>query len=568
MHVVAVLETTKRERAASLEELRAAGRLVVGLGGHTICLIAEGDDVFAVDNRCPHMGFPLHRGTVSDGILTCHWHHARFDLCTGGTFDQFADELRRFPVAVEGDDVYVDLALQRDPVEHQRVRLQVGLERNISLVVAKAAIVLVEADPTGVDAFRAGLDFGVWRRGDGWNRGLTTLTCLMNLLSRLPTEERAAALYHGLSDVALEAAGDEPRFPLEPLPGEADPDRLGRWFRNFIEVRDAEGAERALVSAVRAGATREQLADMLFAAATDHRYLEGGHTLDFVNKALEALDIAGWEHAERVLASMATPLAFSTRMEEANEWRNPVDLVALLEDAFGRLPESGDGSWGGRDELVETVLSGEAAEILEALLAALREGASAVQLASAVAFAAATRIARFPTTNEFGDWDTALHTFTFANAVEQGLRRAPSRELLRGVLDAAMSVHLDRFLNVPATRLPQPEDGHGVLTELPRLLDKQQQVDEAAKLVASYGGDAEELIEALLVCLLREDRNFHTIQCVEAAVRQHELLGETLPLIAAARYLAAHAPTDRSQRQTYEIARRLHRGEKLYEDVA
>jgi hypothetical protein len=66
--------------------------------------------------------------------------------------------------------------------------------------------------------------------------------------------------------------------------------------------------------------------------------------------------------------------------------------------------------------------------------------------------------------------------------------------------------------------------------------------------------------------LLREDRNFHTIQCVEAAVRQYELTGETIPLIAAARYLAAHAPTDRSQRQTYEIARRLHRCENLYED--
>src|SRR5438034_5689776 len=189
-------------------------------------------------------------------------------------------------------------------------------------------------------------------------------------------------------------------------------------------------------------------------------------------------------------------------------------------------------------------------------------------LASAVSFAAATRIARFPTTNEFGDWDTALHTFTFANAVEQGLRRSPSRELLRGVLDAAMSVHLDRFLNVPATRLPEPGDGHGVLTELPLLLDKQQRVDEAAKLVASYSGDPDELVATLGACLLREDRNFHTIQCVEAAVRQHELLGDTLPLIAAARYLAAHAPTDRAQHQTYEIARRLHRGEKLYEDDA
>jgi hypothetical protein len=67
---------------------------------------------------------------------------------------------------------------------------------------------------------------------------------------------------------------------------------------------------------------------------------------------------------------------------------------------------------------------------------------------------------------------------------------------------------------------------------------------------------------------VREDRNFHTIQCVEAAVRQHELQGETLPLVAAARYLAAHATTTRSQRQTFEIARRLHRGERLYEDDA
>jgi hypothetical protein len=350
------------------------------------------------------------------------------------------------------------------------------------------------------------------------------------------------------------------------------PDRLGRWFRNFVDVRDAEGAERALVSAVRAGAAPAQLADMLFAAATDHRYLSGGHTLDFTNKALEALDLAGWEHAEAVLASLPAQLADAERMEESNAWRNPVDLVALLEAAFARLPgalaegRERRGAWTGRTALVETVLHEEAAPMLDALLAALADGATEVELASAVALAALTRIARFPTSNEFGDWDTALHTFTFANAVEQGLRRSPSRELLRGVLDAAMSVHLDRFLNVPATRLPEPEDGHAVLTELPRLLDRQQEVDGAARLVASYRGDPDELIATLGACLLREDRNFHTIQCVEAAVRQHELLGDTLPLIAAARYLAAHAPTDRSQRQTFEIARRLHRGERIYED--
>jgi nitrite reductase/ring-hydroxylating ferredoxin subunit len=579
---MAAVGTRPLVRAASLADLRASGRLVVHVDRQSLCLFADGDQVYAVDNRCPHMGFPLHRGTLCDGILTCHWHHARFDLSTGGTFDQWADDLRRFPVEVRGDDVLVDVSPLEDMVNHQRRRLRDGLQRDIPLVLAKATLALMKVDPAGVETFSDGLDFGVARRGGGWFRGLTTLTCLMNLLPRLEEADRAAALYHGLADVAADSAGEPPRFRLDPLPGPADHSQLARWFRDFIEVRDAEGAERALVSAARAGASSGELADMLFAAATDHRYLDGGHTLDFVNKALEALDLAGWERAEVVLASLPTQLAGAQRMEEANAWRNPIDLVVLLDEAFARIPSAlsvgahVDG-WSGRDAVVETVLGEDPTATIEALLAALGDGASEVELASAVSSAAVLRIARFPTSNEFGDWDTALHTFTFANAVEQGLRRSPSPELVRGVFDAAMSIHLDRFLNVPATRLPTPDpdaDPDLLLGDLPRLLDRQQQVVEAGQLVASFlgaGGDPGRLVASLGAALVREDRNFHTIQCVEAAVRQHELLspGEAagLPLIAAARYLAAHAATSRSQRQTFEIARRLHRGERLYEDI-
>ena len=572
-------------RAASLAELRAAGRLVVHLNGHVVCLFADDDRVHGVDNRCPHMGFPLERGSLADGILTCHWHHARYDICTGGTFDQWADDLRRFPIEVRGDDVFIDLTPPADPLGHQRKRLLDGLERNLPLVIAKATIALGQEDPTGVDAFGIGLDFGAARRGGGWFRGLTTLTCFMNLVPLLDPDERSEALYHGLADVAEDSADGPPRFPLEPLPGRsAEPELLSGWLRRFIEVRDAEGAERVLVSAARSGSSPTELADMLFAAATDHRYLDRGHTLDFVNKALEALDVAGWERAEAVLSSLAPQLAFAERMEEANSWRHPVDIVALLEGAFDELPEAlragaaGRGTWSGRTELVETVLTAEPGEILEGLLQALRDGADEVHLAVAVSYAAATRIARFPTSNEFGDWDTALHTFTFANAVEQGLRRSPSPELVRGVLDAAMSVHLDRFLNVPATRLPEPAacaSPASLLEELPLLLDEQQRVDDAGRLVMSFlasGGTPDRLVAALTSCLLRENRSFHTIQCVEAAVRQHGRLAgtgdEALPLVAAARYLAAHAPTTRSQHQTYDIARRLHRGDRLYDDAA
>jgi hypothetical protein len=56
---------------------------------------------------------------------------------------------------------------------------------------------------------------------------------------------------------------------------------------------------------------------------------------------------------------------------------------------------------------------------------------------------------------------------------------------------------------------------------------------------------------------------------VEASFRQHDLLRGTpeaeLVLVAAARYLAAHSPSVRAQGQTYEIARKLQRGENLFE---
>jgi nitrite reductase/ring-hydroxylating ferredoxin subunit len=575
-------------RAARLDEVRAAGRASVRVGGHSLALFFHDGRVHAVDNRCPHMGFPLHRGTLQEGILTCHWHHARFDLQSGGPFDQFTDEARVFPVELRDGEVWVDLSQQKDRSDYLRQRLRDGLERNISLVIAKSAIGLLGSGEDATEPFRVGLEFGAGYRRAGWGQGLTMHACMMNLLPYLGTEDRPRALYHGLTAVSRDSAGQPPRFSLRPLPTETvDLATLKGWFRRFVEVRDAEGAERCIVSAVRAGADDVQMADMLFCAATDHRYLDVGHVLDFTNKAFEALEVAGWSHAEAVLPGLAPGYANARRMEESNSWRNPVDLVEVLDDAFERLPGVAEqaralrgrweGCWEGGEQLAAVLLGEDAVAIAGALLGALEEGATEEDLAGAVAYAAALRIARFPTTNEFGDWDTALHTFTFSNAVYQELRRAPSPELLRGVFDAAMSVNLDRFLNVPPARIPEPHGSEAapedLLAELRTLLDQRQRVDEAGELVAGYlfgGGEAGRLLAVMGGLLLREDRDFHTIQAIEAAFRQYARLRDKKAgahvLLAAARYLAAHSPTMRSQGQTYDIARRLSRGEILYEE--
>jgi nitrite reductase/ring-hydroxylating ferredoxin subunit len=572
-------------RIASKAEVSQPGCKVYQVNGHTLALFKTEQGLFAVDNRCPHMGFPLDKGSVKDGILTCHWHHARFDLASGGAFDLFADDVAAYPVVVEGDEVYVDLTPTRDPQSYYQQRLKDGLEQNIRLVVAKAAIALVEPDrpDSAVAPFEIGLTFGSRYRAGGWAMGQTINACMLNLAPFLNPADRPLALYQGLTAVGRDTEGMAPRFPIEPLPGAtADFETLKQWFRQFVEVRDNEGAERCLATAIQAGADAQQMNEMLFAAVTDHRYLTIGHVADFTNKALEALAQAGWQHAGVVLPSLVPSYVNGTRMEERNAWRHPVDLAAILRAAYEQIPaalERGAAKDGAGHTLagsVETLLSDDPQAIVDLLLRTLADGVSPEDLAQMVSYAAARRIAHFHISNEFGDWDTVLHTFTYANAIQRAMLRHPSPELLRGVFDAAMSVYLDRFLNIPSTPLPRVEpNGHQpdeLLREFLPLLNRQQQVNQAGALAAQYlasGGRPEKLIATLGSALLREDPDFHTIQTVETAVSQYQLLkGQPEAnhvLIAAARYLAAHAPTPRAQNQTYQIALRLHRGEKIFE---
>ena len=577
--------TTTTERllsAGTVEEVRARGCTIVTGGGHAIAVFPLGDRFAAVDNRCPHMGFPLDRGTVSKGILTCHWHHARFDLSSGGTFDPFADDVRAFPVTVSDGRVWVDPSpSEADPVERWSRRLEDGMEHNIRLVIAKSVLGLNSSSADYRTPLTIGARFGTTYSDRGWGQALTMMTCSANILPRLYAEDRPLALYQGIRQVAAECAGRPPRFLVDPLPtGETRPEVFKGWFRSFIEVRDDEGAERCLRTAVDLGISSREIADMVFAAATDRIYLDAGHVLDFCNKAFELLDHIGWEHAGQVLTSLVHGIATARRSEELNSWRNPVDLSSMVWEARGALPElwrqgaGSRGEWDGERPLVDTILADDPAATLEELQQAVRTGATAEQLGGAVAYAAFLRMARFHTSNEFGDWDTVHNTLTAANALHQALKRAPSVELLRAVFDTAISIYLDRFLNMPAQRMPEPNGARSsddLGASLLKAMDSQQQVEQAARLVTDYvtaSPRPDDLLSVLARAMLREDSTFHHFQIVDAALKQYEERKGTDAarhvLVGAARFLAAHYPTPRAVNQTFNIAVRLQRGDEIF----
>jgi nitrite reductase/ring-hydroxylating ferredoxin subunit len=580
-------------RAGTVEELKAMGRRVVRGRHRPILLVYDNGRVFALDNRCPHMGFPLDRGSFEDGILTCHWHHARFAVASGCTFDLWADDVPTCPVEIRaGGEIWVKPAFGYvDPVEHWQRRLADGLAHNLSLVNAKAVHGQLAAGQKPSDVLRQAALFGTSNR-DGWSTGLTILTALGQLLPFLPNEETHLALFHGVRRVAQDCDGETPRRERAPLGSCPDLATLKRWLRRWVTVRHREAAERTVLTAIAGGASPAALADLLLAAETDRAYADSGHSFDFINKAFECLDLIGWENAAAVLPSVVGQMAASRGAEESTAWRQPIDLAALCERAALELPHlfaaPRSRGWADHALLAESLLADDPDAIINSIKAAAQAGASPIDLGRALAYAAALRVARFGTANEHADWETAHHVFTYANAIHQALKRIGSEtvvvngtvEAARGLLHGSIALYLARYLNVPPA--PLPNEGGSRLDELPvaaeeirsallDAFDRQHQIDTAARLVARHlilGHSPDVLIATLSRALLREDAGFHAYQMLEAGVQQFREWGNSSEgqhiLIAVSRYLAAHSPTERAALQTADIARRLMLGSELH----
>jgi len=562
-------------RVGTLADLRKAGQLLTKVGSVPVVVFWHDDTAYAIEDRCPHLGFPLHQGTVEAGLVTCHWHHARFDLVSGCTLDMWADDARGFTATVRDGEVFVAVRADDDPVGHLQTRLRNGLEEGISLVVAKSVLGLLDAGVPAADIVRTGVDFGTTYRGAGWGTGLTVLVAMANLFSHLDGDDRALALVHGLTFVANDTGNQAPRFPVGPLPTQDLPlDRLAGWYRRFIETRSSDSAERTLETALTDPTHLDGVEQMMFAAVSDHVFIDGGHTIDFTNKAFEALHLLGSDAAGQVLPTLVRQTAGAQRSEEFSEWRHPRDLVSLAADTAARLQPPGPAESSGVDvgAIAWELLAEDPLAVADALIDGRTAGATDEEIGRALAYAAALRIVRFHTRNDHADWDTVHHSFTAANALHQALRRNPTPELRRAAVQAALRIYLDRFLNVPAARLPQATVGS--IAGLNRCFDTQGMVDEAANEAWGFlqsGGSRAQLIAALGRALLVEDAGFHWFQTVEAGVRQATAWPEgsdesALILVAVARFLAAHTPTRRELPTVVRIASRLRRGEALYEE--
>ncbi|WP_437578813.1 Rieske 2Fe-2S domain-containing protein [Sorangium sp. So ce887] len=484
-----------------------------GAGRRFACVL-RGGEVHALDDRCPHQGYPLSEGALRGGVLTCAWHNWKFDIASGAC--AFGGEpVRRYATRIDGDRVLLNRAV--DTAAEVR-RLVAGLrEAVLRDDPARALREGLRLGALGLHRMETGLGSlhlafevlakdGAERAEHGFDHGLALLSDLCAWVERgwVPAEEAFVVAAHAIGEASArlgprgkgagKATGrsplvriadfelDEPAKVSEALAAERRDEAEAR-MRELVEIRGTAGARQALLPFV-----------------AQHLY-DYGHGAIFLAKALELAERFS-SAADEVLAASTVQLAWATadtslppftatraalaRLAElplpgseagarsagaSAADSSAADSSAAGSSAAGSSAAGSSAAGSGaasaapldpaeRAAFEAEVLAGERPAV-EATVRWLARGAGPLALLGAIGHAAAVRLARFDSAweqrldAEVGVLDVT-HAVTFAEAAAALGREALPREAAQLAVLAAGFVGKLRNGDAAAPPAPPP----------------------------------------------------------------------------------------------------------------
>jgi len=466
----------------------------------------EEGELWAVDNRCPHEGYPLAEGQLRGCTLTCAWHNFKFDLRDGRCLK--GDEaVAVFPVRVVDGRVQVDPRPPRDDgaIDRGLARLREGmLERKLGQLARDATRLLALGVPPQRIAVEAAR-FDAERAEYGSTHALAVANDVLPLCSRHTGTGAALPLMQVL-DLASESNVRRPVRPLaEPVDPGADPVAAGRRLRELVEREDGEGAEALLRGALARGFGRAELEPWLYGPCCDH-FLSFGHPVIYQVKLFDLLDAAGWEHAQVLLPAHLRGIVDATREDTLPRWQAFTRRLTACEGALAawwaaapaggtaaELPPERRASWW------SALVDGDRDAAFDAVQEALDAAVAPTAIADVIAAAATARLLRFDLAIDADDtvqdgWLEVTHTLTFAAAVHAAVQRYRDPTALRLLFYAARFVNNARTLDAdPVPPLPVASGEAGSLAKITEAIaarDPASAVARTAAYLAAYGPNA------------------------------------------------------------------------------
>lgn len=81
----------------------------VKVDGKKLCLVRHAEQLYAVQNTCPHAGGILSGGWCKNGYLICPIHRWEYSLTNGRGATGQGDYINTYPVEARADGIYIGL---------------------------------------------------------------------------------------------------------------------------------------------------------------------------------------------------------------------------------------------------------------------------------------------------------------------------------------------------------------------------------------------------------------------------------------------------------------------------
>ena len=97
-------------KVAQVDDLDEGELMAVEVDGEPVCLARVNGNVYAFTDNCTHISGPLDEGELDGEVLTCPWHGAQFNVCTGKVLRGPArEDIQTYPVKIEDTSILVSL---------------------------------------------------------------------------------------------------------------------------------------------------------------------------------------------------------------------------------------------------------------------------------------------------------------------------------------------------------------------------------------------------------------------------------------------------------------------------
>mgnify|MGYP001246480903 CR=1 FL=1 len=308
-------------KVEDLSPLLKTGRMVFRAASRQILILKQGERFFAVNNRCPHEGYPLSEGQLSaDCTLTCNWHNWKFDLKSGETLVG-GDRLRSYPLRWQEGDLYVDLSGPA-PEEMQKKALDSLQEAFYRYDYARMGRELARFRKAGGEYSAAVAEVirRTWDRFEyGMSHAFAAAADWLSLIRRYEAEDRPEAALVAALECVSHFAWDSLRYGRFPYPEKVLPFEAEAFLQAVEEENEAEAVAR-IRGAIGEGMTYAELRPVLARAALAH-YNDFGHAAIYVYKSGQLLAEIGEDSLDVVLLPLVRRLVYATREDLIPEFR-------------------------------------------------------------------------------------------------------------------------------------------------------------------------------------------------------------------------------------------------------